>query len=215
MNRPKGKAGGWDNKNKRVTCRAFCSPHLGSCLASSQNPHLRGCVLETPAKLHQQITCKRPDLSTFLRAAPEPPAHEGTAKQGKMPAPPGQAPGCPFYPCDVPGCLFCALVCIYLAKEELCCTLCFVGTRSKCSGLCSPHCSGSIKSPRKPDPRVDDRVLRTKISECCQKLNEDHLWTQYFFRVLRIDDDARGSGAAEGRVQALSHCLMSVVIDGA
>jgi hypothetical protein len=131
LNRPKGKAGGWDNKNKRVTCRAFCSPHLGSCLASSQNPHLRGCVLETPAKLHQQITCKRPDLSTFLRAAPEPPAHEGTAKQGKMPAPPGQAPGCPFYPCDVPGCLFCALVCIYLAKEELCCTLCFVGTRSK------------------------------------------------------------------------------------
>ena len=117
-------------KQTRHVCPLCLTPWARTSLRP-RIPISERFVLETQAKLHQQITCKRPDLSTFLRAAPEPPAHEGTAKQGKMPAPPGQAPGCPFYPCDVPGCLFCALVCIYLAKEELCCTLCFVGTRSK------------------------------------------------------------------------------------
>jgi hypothetical protein len=117
-------------KQTRHVC-PLCSTPWARTSLRPRIPISERFVLETQAKLHQQITCKRPDLSTFLRAAPEPPAHEGTAKQGKMPAPPGQAPGCPFYPCDVPGCLFCALVCIYLAKEELCCTLCFVGTRSK------------------------------------------------------------------------------------
>ena len=201
-------------KQTRHVCPLCLTPWARTSLRP-RIPISERFVLETQAKLHQQITCKRPDLSTFLRAAPEPPAREGTAKQVKMPAPPGSTRRCSVYPCDVPGCPFRALVCIYPAKEELCCTHCFVGTRSKCNCQNVRLEDSCIKSPCKPDPRVDDRILRTKISECCQKLTEDHLWTRYFFRVLRIDEDARGSGAAEGRAQVLSHCLMSVVIDGA